>query len=50
MRETDQDYPISRAFFTDKNWFPPLRRMPTIDIAFVLQHRHTILSDSTSTG
>jgi hypothetical protein len=50
MKEEDQDYCISRAFYTEKNWFPSQRRRSTIDIAFVLQHRHTILSDSTSTG
>lgn len=52
MREEDQDYCISRAFFTYRNWFPQRsqRRLPTIDIALVLQNRHRILCDSTSSG
>jgi|CXWL01.1.fsa_nt_gi hypothetical protein len=53
MKEIDQDYPISRAFFTERNWFPPSRR--GIDPREVHERRASILSDlgilgSCSTG
>jgi hypothetical protein len=34
MKESDMDFPIARAFFTEKNWFPrqsrPLRPEPSL--------------------